>query len=145
MQKLQDINVKAVGLGLLADVGGTFLFSLIFGIIGVLLLVSTGRDIKELEEFAKTRDFFYLMTVAGLIFTGVGGYVAGRVAKKAEILNALTMGVISVLLGGITGFFSKGTSFLIFDIIAMILTLTFAFAGGYVCIKLKEAAVRQDK
>ncbi len=131
-------------MGLLADVGGTFLFSLIFGIIGVLALVSNGRDIKELEEFAKTRNFFYLMTVAGLIFTGVGGYVAGRVAKKAEIKNALAMGVLSILLGGITVLFSKDTSFLIFDIIAMILTLAFAFAGGYVCIKLKESAVKQE-
>lgn len=140
IEKLRDINVKAVVVGLIVDIGGTFLFFFLFSVIGAVLLSSLGRDPDELNDFAETATFIAVSSLVGLLFSALGGYVSARISGRAEIRNALATGVLSVLVGIVffAGFPASPRSW--FDLLSLILIIPFALLGGYACLRGKQGS-----
>lgn len=140
---MKDINIRAVLIGFLVDVGGTFAFSMVFGVIAAILLFAMGRDIKELEEFPNSTAFRILMPVVGVMFTALGGFVTGRIAKKAEIKNAFAMGLVSALFGVLTILFYPAGVELWLESASLLLTIFASLLGGYLCTKIERPVQKQ--
>lgn len=100
--------VKAVVLGLLVDVGGTTLGSMIIGAIYGVALAASGAGMEELEAasrgWAQVSWLFWLTSAMGLGFSVLGGYTCARVARRDElrlggVLAALSAGLGYLLAG----------------------------------------------
>ncbi len=79
----QTINLKAVAIGFLTAAGVT--------ISGILLFLAAAKLISA--PIALWSEFSGMVFVA-TICAGVGGYVTGRLARSAELVNGLALGVL---------------------------------------------------
>jgi hypothetical protein len=122
------IRPKAILIGIVADIGATYL-------IMAVLMVSLGagaRDLSEEEarqliESTFQQPFYLLLSgVLGLLATALGGFVAAKVAIVAPLLNAACVGLFDLVLGILL----IGDAPLWFSVIALLLTLPAAIAGG---------------
>ena len=127
------INIKAVLLGILVDIAGTFTLGLL--VIALLLgiyFVSQGIPLDDMETYTKNDvPSIFLMIAVGLYFTFLGGFAAGRVAKSDEVLNSSIVGIFGVLL--ILFFWNESS--LWFNLIGLTLTIPAAMLGGKLSIK----------
>jgi hypothetical protein len=128
----KEISIKAVIIGLLVDIGGTFAFSFVFRLLAAIVLTSAGRNSEDLEVFTQSIVFLLCSLAAGLLFTSLGGYVTARFAAKAEMKNALAMGILSALSGVIFLVLSHDSSPLWFNVLSLLLVIPAAMLGGYV-------------
>lgn len=131
-ETLRGINIKAVILGFLADIGSTFVFGFAFGLLASLLLISSGEDLQQLLEFAKSPVFRTVMPIAGLLFTVLGGYVTARAAGKNVHAHALLMGIASSLFGVGAELLSPSPAPIWLTAISVALTILCALLGAYV-------------
>jgi hypothetical protein len=126
----RGIDVKAVVLGIAADLAATFVATM-----AVMTFLGIGAGVKDLpEEEARQLiestfqepKYLLLGGLLGLLGTVVGGYVAAKFADAAPLLNAACVGLFGVVLG----IFIIGESPLWFAVIGILLTLPAAIAGG---------------
>lgn len=103
---LQDVPagagspVKAVTLGLAADIGGTVAATLIFFVLYGIWLGATGADPEEINGMLDTDSWlFWAATAVGLAFSVLGGYVCARIAKRAEMKLGAIVAVLSAAIG----------------------------------------------
>ena len=134
---MRDISIKAVIIGLVADVGGTAAFFFVFAILGAILLSSMGRGMEELDVYAKTTGFLVLSSFGGSLFSVFGGYISARIAARAEIKNACATGTLSAVTGVLFLILSPGSSPLWLDLLALIAIVPCSALGGYLCLKSK--------
>jgi hypothetical protein len=127
------INSKAVLLGIAVDIVG----SLTLGLLIMMILLgiyyaSQGIPADEMETYMKNDIPSLFITIAiGLYFTFLGGFVAGRVAKSDEVLNASIVGIAGVLLL----LFFWNESPLGVNLIGVTFTIPVAMFGGKSSIK----------
>lgn len=95
--------IKAVTLGLLADIGGTFAALMVFMVgYGIVLGISgaSAEEIAAAADFSATDSWqFYAATLIGLAFSVLGGYVCARIAKRAEMKLGAVLALLSAGLG----------------------------------------------
>ncbi len=126
----RGIDVKAVILGIAADLGFTFVAMM--AIMSFLGIGATIEDLPEdearqlIENTFQEPKYLLLGGLLGLFGTVVGGYVAAKFADAAPLLNAACVGLFGVVLGLL---FIGGTP-LWFGVIGILLTLPAAIAGG---------------
>ena len=73
---------KAVTFGVLADIGATFLVSVLLYMMLGSMLVSRGASPDDLDANLMSSQVYLMLSAAvGLGCTGLGGYVAARVAN----------------------------------------------------------------
>jgi hypothetical protein len=134
----KEISIKAVIIGLLVDIGGTFAFSFVFRLLAAIVLTSAGRSSEDLEVFTQTMVFLLSSLAAGLLFTSLGGYITAHLARKAEMKNALVMGILSSLSGVIFLVLSHDSSPLWFNVLSLLLVIPAAILGGYVRLSTRH-------
>ncbi|MCL5024777.1 MAG: hypothetical protein M1497_15700 [Nitrospirae bacterium] len=135
MKFFKDLQIKAVLIGLVADVGGTTVFFFVFSLLGMLLLASVGRVAEELEEYTRTMGFLVPASVGGSLFSIFGGFVSGRIAGKAELKNACATGILSTAAGALFLIVSPGPSPLWLNVAALVAVVPCSVLGGYLCLK----------
>ena len=92
--KLSDIKLKAVIAGAVLDNATTlFVMTLL-----AAALVSTGLSDDQVMSRMKSTSGLLLGLIIGLGCTGLGGYVAGRMAKQAGVLHGLLVAVIGMVI-----------------------------------------------
>jgi len=127
------INGRAVLLGILVDIAGSFTLGLL--ILMILLGIyyaSKGIPVDEMETYMKTDIASLFLTIAiGFYFTFLGGFVAGRVAKSDEVLNASIVGIAGVLL--LLFFWNESSPGV--NLIGLTFTIPVAMLGGKLSIK----------
>jgi len=100
--------VKAVLIGLLVDIGGTLLGTLLFAIIYGAMLASGGASPAEAQgayaEMAETAWGFAILAVIGCGFSVLGGYVCARISRRPDF----RLGVILAALSAGSGFLLGG-------------------------------------
>lgn len=126
----RGIDFKAVMLGIVADLGATFV-----AMMALLAFLGVNTEVENLSEEEAVQlvestfqDPTYLLIsgLLGLLATVLGGYVAAKLAHAAPLLNAACVGVFGVVLG----ILFIGKSPLWFALIGIILTLPAAIVGG---------------
>jgi hypothetical protein len=109
---------KAVALGALTDLGGTFLFSMALMLVYGVALTGSGVQPENMEAAIKdaaTTDslFFWVGSIGGCGFSVLGGYVCARIAGQSEYTLGAILAVIVVVLGTLLfggGDYDMGTS-----------------------------------
>ena len=92
--KLSDIKLKAVIVGAVADNAGTlFAMKLL-----AALLSLTGLSEDEVMGRLKSTSGMLLGLIIGLGCTVLGGYIAGRIARKAERTHGALVAVIGMVI-----------------------------------------------
>ena len=90
----------AILAGLAADVGGTFIGSIVVTLVFGVMLASDGLSPAEVErQLAESGPFQVFSLLFGLSFTVLGGYVAARVANHRELWHGMALGIASLVFG----------------------------------------------
>src|SRR5512139_446420 len=124
MLKLSDIKLKAVLAGAVLD-NATTLFIMTFL---AAALVSTGLSEDEVMSRMKSTNGLLLGLVIGLGCTGLGAYVAGRIAHQAERLHGVLVAVIGMVIALV---FREGGIPAWFDVLGFAAMLPAGLGGGY--------------
>lgn len=94
---------KAVGLGLLVDIGGTMVLGTVFAILAGVVMASQGYSAEEAEAtFSGPVLDSWVSAGAMLLGLGcsvVGGYVCARIVRRQELTFAAIQGVLANVLG----------------------------------------------
>lgn len=92
--------LKAIGLGALADLGGTLIMATLVSTLFATMLVINGVAADAVaDQMIASKLYLGVLLVLGLGLDVVGGYVAARIANHAEYKHALlTAGL--VIIGG---------------------------------------------
>lgn len=122
--KLSDIKFKAVIIGALVDNAGTLLFMAILA----SALVSKGLSEGEVMNRMKSMSGLLLGLIVGLSCTGMGGYVAGRMAGRTEVLHGALVAALGMIVALI---FREGGIPAWYDIAGFVGMLPAGMAGGY--------------
>ena len=125
---------KAVVVGALTDIVGTFAFATLIGILASVAADIHHLSTKEMEARLQAPSSIIAMMIIGLAFTVLGGYVAGRVSKAYEVTHGLIVGAISILIG----LASWGSLPLWYDITAMVTVAPCGMLGGWIAKKNRE-------
>lgn len=124
--------VKAVALGLVTDIGGTFLGSIVLSIIYSLSLGASGAteaQVREaMEAGAGSGSWVWLVGMAmGCGFSVAGGYVCTRISRRSDFVLPCILAVLSIGIGLLMETGSTQTS----DVTAMMsLATLLAVLGG---------------
>jgi hypothetical protein len=128
MLKLSDIKFKAVIVGAIVDNAGTLLLMTFLA----AALVSTGLSADEVMGRMRSTSGLLLGLIVGLSFTGLGGYFAGRMAGRAEVMHGVLVAVLGMVVALI---FREGGVPVWFDIAGFAGMLPAGMAGGYLAQK----------
>ena len=128
MLKLSDIKFKAVIVGAVVDNAGTLLLMTILA----SALVSTGLSEDEVMSRMKSTNGLLLGLIVGLCCTALGGFFAGRMAGRAEVLHGVLVAVAGIVIALI---FREGGIPLWFDIAGFVGMFPAGIAGGYLAQK----------
>lgn len=136
MPKLSDIKFKAVLLGALVDNAGTVLLMTVLA----ALLVKSGLSEDEVMARLKSANGLFLGLIIGLSCTIGGSYLAGRMARGAEVLHGALVAVIGMALALVL---HQSGDPLWFDIAGFAAVLPAGMAGGYLARKRRTTPPAQ--
>ena len=135
------INLKAIILGFIADIAATFIFSVALGILTATVLSVKGYQGSALEDemmrFITGPVYIAVSVVIGMMFTWMGGYIAGRISKKGEYFHAGAVGGLGVLLS----LPSIGQQSLWLALAGLLLPIPVAILGGDAAQKYNRANI----
>ena len=126
-----NIDIKAVILGFLTDTVATIAISAVL----VTAMASTGIHESDILDRMKSPSGLLLSLIFGLGCTMLGGYVAGRVAKRTEAMHGAVVGGISLILGLLM---RESGQPLWYDIIGFVAIIPAGMAGGRLAAELHK-------
>ena len=123
---------KAVTFGVLADIVGTFVASIVLYAALGSILVSRGASPQGLDATLLQSDAYLLIgSAVGLAFTVLGGYVAARVANQREYYHALLTGLVVLVFGELMVGMSQEDYPLAYRVIGDLLVIPAALFGAH--------------
>ncbi len=128
MPRLSDIKLKAIVLGAFVDNAGTVLLMTVLA----ALLVKTGLSEEEVMNRMTSTTGLLLGLIIGMCFTVAGGFLAGRVAGRAEVLHGALVAVIGMVLAAV---FHESGNPVWFEIAGFAAILPAGMFGGYLAQK----------
>jgi hypothetical protein len=131
-QKFSDIKLTAVIVGIIVDNAGTLLVMTFLA----AALVSSGLSEDEVMTRLKSTNGLLLGVIIGLSFTALGGFFAGRMAGRAEVLHGALVAAAGIVLAQV---FREGGIPLWFDIVGILGMPAAGIAGGYLAQKHRVA------
>jgi hypothetical protein len=99
------------------------------GIPLLLFAVATSSDRASLESTIQSAGYVTASLILGLVATALGGYVAARKSPRAELTNALAVGIVMVLLGILLLVLIR-IPLDLWGTLGLVLTIPAALAGG---------------
>jgi hypothetical protein len=105
-------------------------------------LAIKGRTPAEVEEALRSPIMMLGIFVIDSVFTVLGGFVAARIAPTRKLEHARYLGILFfclIFLVGTAEFilngFTKGESWIIYDVIGLILVVPLTSMGGRLALK----------
>lgn len=132
MFNFSDIKLKALIVGIIADNAGTLLLMTILA----AALMSTGLSEDEVMNRMKSTSGLLLGLILGLSCTVLGGFFAGKIAGRAEVLHGVLVAIAGMAMALI--FRESGTP-LWFDIAGLVGMLPAGMAGGHLAQRHRTA------
>ena len=130
--RLHGSPLKAVSLGVLADIVGTAAASVLLSFIYGIVLATGGASVEEITEAAAHVDPGSAISIFGFVigagFSFLGGYICARIAGRDELKWASVVAVISIGIGFLVGA-QVYTAEL--NVLLAILGIGAVMAGGY--------------
>ena len=122
----KKISIKAILIGFATDVIGSIAMGVIFGIILGIVLAVRGVSPEKMAAQMEGPLVLIPSLVIGFLFTFIGGFVAGRIAKQAEVLNAGIVGGLGIFFGLLFCMFNP----LWYNVISFVGVIPIAIFGG---------------
>lgn len=119
------MNFKAILLGFLADTIGTLTVATLI----IFAMAAAGIPADTITTRMRGLSGLMLMLIVGLGFTFIGGYVAGRTARQAEILHGAFVAGIGMVL---SLFFRETGLPLWYEAVSLAAMVPIGMAGGYI-------------
>jgi len=137
--------VKAILVGLAVDIGGSVVGGTILAVAWGILLGAGGASGEEIDRFFRESPTFQWVSLCvGLAFTGLGAYVAARIANRAEYRFALMLGLCSLAFSELMLRLLAGGDYPEWArLMGNLLILPAAFLGGHLRVLEKERRTRQ--
>jgi peptidoglycan/LPS O-acetylase OafA/YrhL len=133
-KKRESISIKAVLLGILTDVGGSLAVSFMLGIILAVYMVFKHIPSDEAENLLYGMGVMIPGSIIGFGFTCLGGYIAGRIAKQAQVLHGALVGLASLVVGILALVLSSHSYPTWLTIFSFVSPVPGAMAGGYLAM-----------
>lgn len=136
------MDAKAVALGFLTDTTASIALSVL------LVSAMSGAGIRQADILARMQSASGLLlnTIMGLGCTVLGGYVAGRVAKRKEIGHGAVVAVLSLLLGLILELFPQSNDPLRwYELLGYFFIIPSGAAGGYLALERNRRLSSETK
>ena len=121
------IRIKAVVLGVLADIGVSLVAGITYGIGLTVCLFIKGIRPEEIGAHLQGPLILIPSLFIGFGATLLGGFVAGRIAKHSEILHGAIVGALGIPFC----FIDVGSFPLWFAIVSCVGLVPAGMAGGY--------------
>ncbi len=124
-----NLRVKAIIIGFIVDIGASLVFSIGAAVIVVIVYVAMGKNINTLAaDYYSNIPMMAGSLIVGLAFSALGGFVAGHYAKGAEMPNAATVGMLTLLFGLL--FYSSLPAW--YSLASAVLAIPATCLGGYI-------------
>ncbi|MDD5270058.1 MAG: TIGR04086 family membrane protein [Candidatus Omnitrophica bacterium] len=138
----QPIKIKALSLGVLANIGGSLVLGIMLSLIMGIILGILGISMNEINAPVWGP---VLSLISGFGSAVLGGFVAGRVAKQKQVFHGALVGAIVSVIGLLYGFVS-GESFppAWYNIVLFVGVVLFGMLGGRIaestCKKVNDTS-----
>ena len=133
--------LKAVTLGVLADIVGTTAASVLLSFVYGIVLAAGGASAEEITQAAAHVKPGSALSILGFFigtgFSFLGGYVCARVAGRDELKWASVVAVISIGLGFLIGAQVYAAEL---NVLLAIFGIAAVMAGGYVGARQNQKA-----
>jgi hypothetical protein len=131
---------RAVIIGSLVDIAGTFFVDALYGVLIVQLTGATSQE--DLATVIEGSIALQVVQLAlGLSLTAIGAYVAALLAAGNERTNAFGVGVLSTLISFLFVFTAPESASFWVEAAGLLLTVPAAFLGG----EIRLAVVRMRR
>ncbi len=142
MSRNSGFSVVAVLLGAASDIGCSIVFGLAFGVVLGIVLAAQGVPLSQVQALAEsvTASLSVVFTVVGLAFTVLGGFVAGRVSKRREVLHGGLVGVLGLLFG-LLSLFGSNPMPLWLQVFGYVATIPSGMAGGALAKRFRQMRI----
>ena len=132
MQLFRKIKIGSIFSGFLIDTIGSMITSSVFGAGMGVYYATHGLSQTELSSqlFAGYTSLLFLFII-GSLFTILGGYVAGRMAKQFEILHGGLVGAISLFAYIVLLPWSESPTPIWYEIVSAVTVIPFGIFGGH--------------
>ncbi len=127
------LNRRAIVYGCLTNFGANIAGGILVG----LLAAAASGDPASLQVARQSAALVALRFILLLAATGLGGYVAARRAARAELTNALAVGVVVTILA-IFGSVIVGSRPDLLGLLGIVLTIPAGLTGGLVRLSQLE-------
>lgn len=134
----RKFHFLGVLLGVAVDNLGTLVSTVLFG---SLYFGNNPVNEQDVSTFYSNVMLLLLFLVIGLFWSFLGGYVAARVAKRAEYFNAACIGVIGAAIGFDSMLSNNGIP-LWYELIGFFAIVPVSLLGGYLASKRKKAPLK---
>jgi hypothetical protein len=139
MSENRRISIKAILLGSLADLVSSLVVSLGYIVILAAVLMARGATRSELDAVPQRLILLGPILIIGWACSVLGGFVAGRVAKRSEVMHGGIVGLAGILVGLLV--LLLGSRPVLWDTIASFVgTIPFAMLGGRLAATNREKA-----
>jgi hypothetical protein len=96
----RSLNWRAIIIGFVVDFGASTLCGLVLGVAAGVLHVRGGGDPAELGNVLIASPLYLRIALAiGMFFVVVGGFITGKIARRAWLMNSIALGILSILHG----------------------------------------------
>lgn len=131
--------VKAIIIGLLVDIIGSFVLVFILGIIYSVVLASQGLAPEEIEHRLTNLDPYSTFSLICMFFGGlmtvIAGYLCARIVNYSEYKFAVILGFISAMIGFMAGESYYST---LDNLFLVLLTLGCSLFGAWLYVNNKD-------
>ena len=135
------INWSAILAGSAVDIGGTFIASILLALVLGAVLTASGSAPAEVQSRLQNDSAFVVLgLILEVVFSGLGAFIAGRLAKHSELLHAgITWGVCLLVGISMSLLWSPPTP-VGYYVLSYSLALVAALLGGKLAAASKRAA-----
>lgn len=119
------MNYRAIARGFLVDMSTTCLFA---ATLSVILIDPGSSSISMAERLYATDLVDWICLIGGLMTTGLGGFVAGRMVPHRELTHATLVGCLSLMAALLTSGTCPFSDWYTFT--GLVLTVPVAQVGG---------------
>lgn len=134
----RKFHFLGVVLGVAVDNLGTLITT---ALIGSLYFANRPVIEQDVNVIYSNTALMLLMLVVGLFWSFLGGYIAARVAKRAEYFNAAIIGVIGAAIG-FDAILTNSNIPLWYELVGFFVIVPISLLGGWVALKRKKAPLK---
>jgi hypothetical protein len=95
----RGLKLGAIGIALLVDIAASFVLGALGGAVYGLSLGVSGAPRPDPRTLMTSEPILWVMLLAGLGGSAIGGFVAARLARHAPLLHGCALAIASLALG----------------------------------------------